>query len=69
MKYIIPIIAIVAAIFYLYYKLEKSLYSEKQVVVIDSCQYIKFYNGRGWSITHKGDCTNEIHRLQVNMKW
>ena len=29
--------------------------------VIDDCQYIQTWNGRGWNLTHKGNCTNTIH--------
>lgn len=29
--------------------------------VIDGCEYIQNYNGHGWSLTHKGNCTNAIH--------
>ena len=29
--------------------------------VIDNCQYIQQYNGHGWNLTHKGNCTNFIH--------
>lgn len=29
--------------------------------VIDGCEYIRTYNGHGWSLTHKGNCTNAIH--------
>jgi hypothetical protein len=31
------------------------------IKVIDNCQYIQQYNGHGWSLTHKGNCTNAIH--------
>ena len=30
--------------------------------VIDGCEYIQSYNGEGWSLVHKGNCTNVIHR-------
>jgi len=29
--------------------------------VIDGCEYIRTYNGNGWSLTHKGNCTNIYH--------
>jgi len=29
--------------------------------VIDGCEYIRTYNGNGWSLVHKGNCTNAIH--------
>ena len=29
--------------------------------VIDGCEYIRTYNGHGWNLTHKGNCTNAIH--------
>jgi len=29
--------------------------------VIDGCEYIQNYNGHGWNLTHKGNCTNAIH--------
>jgi len=29
--------------------------------VIDGCQYIQNYNGHGWNLTHKGNCTNIYH--------
>jgi hypothetical protein len=31
------------------------------IKVIDNCQYIQQYNGHGWNLTHKGNCTNSIH--------
>ena len=31
------------------------------IKVIDNCQYIRQYNGHGWNLTHKGNCTNTIH--------
>jgi len=31
------------------------------IKVIDNCQYIQQYNGHGWNLTHKGNCTNFIH--------
>jgi hypothetical protein len=31
------------------------------IKVIDGCQYIQTWNGRGWNLTHKGNCTNAIH--------
>lgn len=32
-----------------------------KIVVIDQCQYIQVWNGHGYNITHKGNCTNEVH--------
>ena len=29
--------------------------------VIDGCEYIQNYNGHGWNLTHKGNCTNIYH--------
>jgi hypothetical protein len=29
--------------------------------LIDGCQYIQHYNGHGWDLVHKGNCTNVIH--------
>jgi hypothetical protein len=31
------------------------------IKVIDNCQYIQQYNGHGWNLTHKGNCTNIYH--------
>ena len=31
------------------------------IKVIDNCEYIRTYNGHGWNLTHKGNCTNNIH--------
>jgi len=31
------------------------------IKVIDNCQYIQQYNGHGWNLTHKGNCTNTYH--------
>lgn len=31
------------------------------IKVIDNCQYIQHYNGHGWDLVHKGNCTNIIH--------
>jgi len=30
-------------------------------IIIDNCQYIRTWSGHGWTVTHKGDCTNAIH--------
>jgi hypothetical protein len=49
---IVAIIAIVVAIF---------LTNKVTTQVIDGCEYITTYSGRH-SMTHKGNCTNEIHR-------
>jgi hypothetical protein len=29
--------------------------------VIDGCEYILHYNGHGFDLIHKGNCTNFIH--------
>jgi hypothetical protein len=29
--------------------------------VIDGCEYILHYNGHGFDLIHKGNCTNAIH--------
>lgn len=29
--------------------------------VIDGCVYIQTWNGHGFNLTHKGNCTNSIH--------
>jgi hypothetical protein len=31
------------------------------IKVIDNCQYLQQYNGHGWNLTHKGNCTNAVH--------
>ena len=31
------------------------------IKVVDGCEYIRTYNGHGWNLTHKGNCTNTIH--------
>ena len=35
--------------------------NNNKVKVIDGCQYIQHYNGHGWDLVHKGNCTNIIH--------
>jgi hypothetical protein len=36
--------------------------SPNKIKVIDGCQYIQTFNGQGgWTLTHKGNCTNRIH--------
>lgn len=35
--------------------------NNNNIKVIDGCQYIQSYNGHGWSLVHKGNCTNAIH--------
>lgn len=33
--------------------------------VIDGCEYIQTFNGvGGWSLVHKGNCTNTIHHAK-----
>ena len=33
------------------------------IVIIDGCQYLKFYSYGGHdAVTHKGDCNNPIHK-------
>ena len=41
-------------------------YDEYNVVIIDSCQYFKI-SSYGWghyTLTHKGNCENPIHKLK-----
>ena len=35
--------------------------NNNNIKVIDGCQYIHHYNGHGWDLVHKGNCTNLIH--------
>ena len=35
--------------------------NNNNIKVIDGCQYIEHFNGRGWDLVHKGNCTNLIH--------
>jgi hypothetical protein len=35
--------------------------NNNSVKVIDHCEYIQHYNGHGWDLVHKGNCTNIIH--------
>lgn len=35
--------------------------NNNNIKVIDGCQYIEHFNGRGWDLVHKGNCTNAIH--------
>jgi hypothetical protein len=36
-----------------------------KIKVIDGCQYIQTFNGQGgWTLTHKGNCTNKIHYVR-----
>jgi hypothetical protein len=37
-------------------------YPKTTVVTIDDCQYIRSWNGHGYSLTHKGNCTNSLHK-------
>ena len=37
------------------------LIGDNSIKVIDGCQYIQHYNGHGWDLVHKGNCTNSIH--------
>lgn len=43
-----------------------------QVKIIDGCSYIEVYSGSGsgtvYSLTHKGDCHNPVHRLDKSEK-
>jgi hypothetical protein len=32
-----------------------------KVVVLDNCEYIRSWNGRGYIYIHKDDCPNPIH--------
>jgi outer membrane protein assembly factor BamD (BamD/ComL family) len=32
-----------------------------KTTVIENCEYIQSWNGQGFSLTHKGNCTNAIH--------
>jgi len=29
--------------------------------VIDGCEYIRHYNGHGFDLIHKGNCSNAVH--------
>jgi hypothetical protein len=31
------------------------------IKVIDGCEYIRIYSGNGWSLIHKGNCSNVVH--------
>jgi len=35
--------------------------NNNNIKVIDNCEYIQHYNGHGWNLVHKGNCTNTIH--------
>ena len=35
--------------------------NNNSIKVIDNCQYIRTWNGRGFNLTHKGNCTNIVH--------
>ena len=35
--------------------------NNNNIKVIDNCEYIQHYTGHGWSLVHKGNCTNAIH--------
>lgn len=35
--------------------------NNNRIKVIDGCQYIQSYNGHGWNLVHKGNCTNSTH--------
>ncbi len=35
--------------------------NNNSVKVIDNCEYIQHYNGHGWDLVHKGNCTNSVH--------
>jgi hypothetical protein len=35
--------------------------NNNNIKVIDGCQYIQHYNGHGWDLVHKGNCTNFVH--------
>ena len=35
--------------------------NNNSIKVIDNCQYIRTWNGHGFNLTHKGNCTNIIH--------
>ena len=35
--------------------------NNNKIKVIDGCQYIEHFNGRGWDLVHKGNCTNFTH--------
>ena len=35
--------------------------NNNKVKVIDGCEYIQHYNGHGWDLVHKGNCTNIVH--------
>lgn len=40
-------------------------HENNSIVVIDGCQYIKTYTGGkfgGFALTHKGNCTNVMHK-------
>jgi len=32
-----------------------------EIVNIDGCQYVLFTGSQSWCLTHKGNCTNNIH--------
>ena len=51
-------IVIIGLVVYSWY----SIYATNNTIkVIDDCQYIRHYNGHGFDLIHKGNCTNAIH--------
>lgn len=35
--------------------------NNNSIKVIDNCEYIQHYNGHGWDLVHKGNCSNSVH--------
>ncbi len=35
-----------------------------KIVIIDGCDYIQFRTHNFYAVTHKGNCTNPIHRCK-----
>jgi len=51
-------IVIIGLVVYCLYDIRKM---NNTIKVIDGCEYIRHYNGHGFDLIHKGNCSNVVH--------
>jgi len=51
-------VGIIGLVVYCLYDIRKM---NNTIKVIDGCEYIRHYNGHGFDLIHKGNCSNVVH--------
>lgn len=48
--------------------IRQQVLSNAHVIKRDGCEYLVMYFDRSMSVTHKGDCSNPIHRQPADLR-